>query len=599
MEVSSVPMGPTARAVLAEWRKVWDHPRFMLNVPSSLQRDAVGPLLKLAASGVSTILDNLAKEEASHVMPHGSSSELLESALDLRPAGAPLSNPVGDPAGFVRSLIKASFQTGDGDFPAELPEAKVDQLIDNHCNPLLELAVAQFKDTLLGLRASLEKVRKAVEVLLAKPVSEDDHFGKAQRVQLSHRLDLISEDALQLSQAPESSPAPEVMEVDGATTEEAFMEVEEEEEQPVTRTKSQVAKQLQVEKVQSNLSERQGPIHELARTVSTWSKDPASTDTDLASLREALTRVEQAQKKARNYGEDLLEDMLALDKLSGLTEDDRKTRKTCIQGIDALLEDNDQAKSRLQVLHNGLNAKLKEREQEEQKQRNKDAEAKRVQEALDRKNAEEERKAAQLKAKEESLAVVKDILQAPAPDKSFWSQIKYPLKFHTKEVDDSYKILAQVPGLETGDIKVEIDERDNLLIVESVRAPSSQDVLKMKQDIRRRLQDALARNPGALKQLRSQDIDELYAELGQGSFGKFIEKFRIPDNADRDGLGASYTDGVLSITLPKIRRPNYGFMDPGFRGGLYGGRRGAPERRSPSGAFGGPVFGGAHNDLYW
>lgn len=48
-----------------------------------------------------------------------------------------------------------------------------------------------------------------------------------------------------------------------------------------------------------------------------------------------------------------------------------------------------------------------------------------------------------------------------------------------------------------------------------------------------------------------------HAEKGNGSriqerrFGKFIRKFRLGPHVKRDGIEASYTRGVLTISLPK------------------------------------------------
>ncbi|CAJ1413980.1 unnamed protein product, partial [Effrenium voratum] len=121
-----------------------------------------------------------------------------------------------------------------------------------------------------------------------------------------------------------------------------------------------------------------------------------------------------ARKKARNFGEDLLEaplggagqslapsgakhgyaacssgcelekgDMMALDDLSGLSEEDRSTRKAALAGLEGLLQDVDTAKSRLAMLHRQLEGKLKkadEKKQAEERAR-KAEEEKRAQEA--------------------------------------------------------------------------------------------------------------------------------------------------------------------------------------------------------------------------
>lgn len=65
------------------------------------------------------------------------------------------------------------------------------------------------------------------------------------------------------------------------------------------------------------------------------------------SLPEAIR---DTHKRARNLGEDLIEDQLDLDMLDGLSDADRALRKKAIADIDALLDDADKAKSRCDVL---------------------------------------------------------------------------------------------------------------------------------------------------------------------------------------------------------------------------------------------------------
>merc|ERR1712187_633994 len=92
-----------------------------------------------------------------------------------------------------------------------------------------------------------------------------------------------------------------------------------------------------------------------------------SCEGDLQTLQETEQLIDTARKKARHLGEDLLEDLLALDKLSGLITEDRNRRKAAIAGIDALLEDVDASKAFLanlqKQLHNEVElAKNRQRE---------------------------------------------------------------------------------------------------------------------------------------------------------------------------------------------------------------------------------------------
>jgi len=57
--------------------------------------------------------------------------------------------------------------------------------------------------------------------------------------------------------------------------------------------------------------------------------------------------LQDCRKQARNCGEDLLDDTLALDKLSGLCPADRANRREAISALDALLEEVDMVKAHL------------------------------------------------------------------------------------------------------------------------------------------------------------------------------------------------------------------------------------------------------------
>ena len=75
-------------------------------------------------------------------------------------------------------------------------------------------------------------------------------------------------------------------------------------------------------------------------------------------LEEATKALQESRKRARNCGEDLLEDTLALDKLTGLFPEDRSNRKAAIAALDSLLEEVDTIKSDLTRVGKDLEAKL-------------------------------------------------------------------------------------------------------------------------------------------------------------------------------------------------------------------------------------------------
>merc|ERR1712113_904279 len=109
---------------------------------------------------------------------------------------------------------------------------------------------------------------------------------------------------------------------------------------------------------------------------STKSQLVGSPREDPGSLQEAMKLVDEMQKRARNYGEDLLEDMLTLDKLSRLVPEDRANRKIAIASLESLLGDIDGVKADLGLFRKAVEAKLEASNQEcEQDAESTDAES--------------------------------------------------------------------------------------------------------------------------------------------------------------------------------------------------------------------------------
>ena len=86
------------------------------------------------------------------------------------------------------------------------------------------------------------------------------------------------------------------------------------------------------------------------------------------------------------------------------------------------------------------------------------------------------------------------------------------------ETADHYVIVAELPGMTTADI--EITAQDDVLLLRGERR-------------------APAVCPETFHQI----------ERGHGAFGR---QFTFPHPIDSSGIGASFTDGVLTITVPKV-----------------------------------------------
>ncbi|PIA27756.1 hypothetical protein AQUCO_07600130v1 [Aquilegia coerulea] len=92
-----------------------------------------------------------------------------------------------------------------------------------------------------------------------------------------------------------------------------------------------------------------------------------------------------------------------------------------------------------------------------------------------------------------------------------------------KEYPNSYHFVVDMPGLKSGDIKVQVEE-DNVLVISGERKREDE-------------------KEGA-KYLRM-----------ERRVGKFMRKFALPENANIDKISAVCQDGVLHVTVEKIPPP--------------------------------------------
>ena len=88
-----------------------------------------------------------------------------------------------------------------------------------------------------------------------------------------------------------------------------------------------------------------------------------------------------------------------------------------------------------------------------------------------------------------------------------------------EEFDKSYSLHLELPGVGKKDVNINIKE--NILTIE-----------------------------GDKKSEKDSKSDKYHHN--ERVFGKFRKTFRLPDLVDRDKIEAVFTDGVLSISIPKL-----------------------------------------------
>nr|CAA65020.1 small heat shock protein [Petroselinum crispum] len=92
-----------------------------------------------------------------------------------------------------------------------------------------------------------------------------------------------------------------------------------------------------------------------------------------------------------------------------------------------------------------------------------------------------------------------------------------------KEYPNSYVFVVDMPGLKSGDIKVQVEE-DNVLVVSGERK-------------------------------REEEKEGVKYVRMERKVGKFMRKFVLPENADLENINAVCQDGVLSVTVQKLPPP--------------------------------------------
>ncbi|CAA0838039.1 17.6 kDa class II heat shock protein [Striga hermonthica] len=91
------------------------------------------------------------------------------------------------------------------------------------------------------------------------------------------------------------------------------------------------------------------------------------------------------------------------------------------------------------------------------------------------------------------------------------------------EYPNAYAFVVDMPGLKSGDIKVQVEE-DNVLLISGERK-------------------------------REEEKEGAKYVRMERRIGKFMRKFVLPENADMEKISAVCRDGVLTVTVEKLPPP--------------------------------------------
>lgn len=93
-----------------------------------------------------------------------------------------------------------------------------------------------------------------------------------------------------------------------------------------------------------------------------------------------------------------------------------------------------------------------------------------------------------------------------------------------KEYPNAYVFIVDMPGLKSGDIKVQVED-DNVLVISGERKREEEEKEGVK-----------------------------YVRM-ERRIGKFMRKFSLPENANIEKISAVCQDGVLTVTVEKLPPP--------------------------------------------
>merc|ERR1712187_837044 len=343
----------------------------------------------------------------------------------------------------------------------------------------------------------------------------------------------------------------------------------------VERTASQTSAQMQIEGVSERIEERKVTVQKLLKSIADLSCEGV-----VQTLQECEKLLDSAKKQARNLGEDLLEDLLALDGLSGLIPEDRNRRKAAIADINLLLEEVDASKVRLAALQKQLQTAL-----DAEKNRQREAEAvdprPDAQEMREMGCPEDPHRPIDRSSEAEALPSHRGLgeQRLSAPVGAIWKGLQRPVDFQVRQERGNYVLLAALPGLSTEELAIDLSDDESALRVAGLCVPSAHQTDQMRKQLLVQLQRLARTSPQRFKELSSKlekVAMEAYKDLGRGRFGSFSETFQVPSDVDLHNIRYSFEDGVLRITLPRrswresrpmTARHPYGHQ---LRAGLWG-----------------------------
>ncbi|KAM3458157.1 hypothetical protein MY5147_005932 [Beauveria neobassiana] len=138
-------------------------------------------------------------------------------------------------------------------------------------------------------------------------------------------------------------------------------------------------------------------------------------------------------------------------------------------------------------------------------------------------------------------------------------------KFDIRESSDQYELHGEFPGVKKEDICIEFPEPQTLVIrgkserTYSGPAPSSSaariEDVSDKPTITEAGEGHAAHDTTEASTKASDKTEKPKYWLRERKFGEFSRSFSFPSPVDQDGISAGFKDGILSVSVPKAKKP--------------------------------------------
>ena len=333
---------------------------------------------------------------------------------------------------------------------------------------------------------------------------------------------------------------------------------------------------LRVGKVADGVESLSGHIKEIADQIKALQESSSSSDEEeAADPRKELKLIEKLQHQTVGYTDGLMRNLFELDSIVG-SESARPKRREQVLRIQNLLKDIDAINSQLHELHQSLKKEAESKVIETPSPSSSSSSVPAPQspapqpEDDDAKSTpKEEEKGGEEGSKDDralahpssssssssSVAVPEKSQEEKKGDKEeleqLWRKLKLDPQLEVRQDRKAYYVIGMIPGMKREDVDIAVDDKKNTVTIKGFRGPTPKELQIMARQLlemdRRRAYNRF------YPQHENQVLRLL--RLGSGRFGSFSETYNIPRDAVPDKIAASYEDGHLIVTIPRVPPP--------------------------------------------